>query len=129
MALIDDLTRQITAEVHRALDQAIRQAVQNYVVGNARDEESTTLSTSPSRGTRARTKGTRRANSPKSRGDRTRTIIDAVSRLGEASIEDVAEFTGLDKRGVGSSLHYLAVAGKLKHAGGGKYKTRARASY
>jgi hypothetical protein len=30
--------------------------------------------------------------------------------------------TGLDKRGVGSSLHYLAAAGKLKHAGVGRYK-------
>ena len=128
MALIDDLTRQITTEVHRALDQAIRQAIENYVVGDGRHEEPMTPSAATSRGVRGRGKGTSRSKSPKARQDRTRTIINAVSRLGEASIEDVAEFTGLDKRGIGSSLHYLAVAGKLKQTGAGKYRARARVS-
>jgi predicted HTH transcriptional regulator len=129
MALIDDLTRQITAEVHRALDRAIRQAIENCVVGNGHQEEPMTVSSRTSRGVRGRGKGTSRSKSPKARQDRTRTIINAVSRLGEASIEDVAEFTGLDKRGIGSSLHYLAVAGKLKQIGDGRYKARARASF
>jgi predicted transcriptional regulator len=127
MALIDDLTRQITAEVHRAIDQAIRQAIENYVVGDRRRDQPA-LTSQSSRSTRGR-KGIRRTKSPQTREDRTRTIIKAVSQLGEASIDDVAEYTGLDKRGVGSSLHYLAVAGKLKHAAGGKYKTRSRAAY
>jgi predicted HTH transcriptional regulator len=123
MALIDDLTRQISTEVHRALDQVIRQAVEHYIVGNERPDDRMTLPSETSRGTKSRGKETRRSRSIKNREVRTRTIIDAVSQIGEASIEDVAELTGLDKRGVGSSLHYLAAAGKLKHAGGGKYKT------
>ena len=42
--------------------------------------------------------------------------------LADASVEDVARVTGLDKRGVGSSLYYLAAAGKLKQTGAGRYK-------
>src|SRR5215475_970291 len=72
----------------------------------------------------------RRARSAKAlRENRNQTIINVVAKLGEASIEDVARATGLDKRGVGSSLHYLAVAGRLRHAGTGKYRaTRTRAA-
>src|SRR5437867_2510346 len=102
MALIDELTQRITAELHRTLDQAIRQAVESYVVGDGRQG--------------------RRTKPTQPREKRSRTIIDAVMKLGEASVEDVARVTGLDKRGVGSSLHYLAAAGKLKHARAGKYK-------
>jgi len=120
MSLIDELTRRIASELHRTLDQAIRQAVEHYVIGNGE----------PSASTRRRGRPGRRASTARtSRENRNRTIISAVTKLGEASIEDVAKATGLDKRGIGSSLHYLAAAGKLKHAGPGRYRAgRARAA-
>jgi hypothetical protein len=115
MALIDELSLRIATELHRRLDEVVREAVENFVVGN---HENTTVNGSVQRRGRPR-----RAKSAKtSRENRSRTIIDAVARLGEASVDDVARATGLDKRGVGSSLHYLAVAGKLRHAGAGKYR-------
>jgi DNA-binding IclR family transcriptional regulator len=114
MPLVDELTRRIATELHRTLDQAIRQAVEDYVIGN----------NTPSAGVRRRGRPGRRASASRaSRENRNRTIISAVAKLGEASIEDVAKATGLDKRGVGSSLHYLAAAGRLKHAGSKKYRT------
>ena len=121
MALIDDLTQQITAELHRTIDECIRQAVEKYVVGNGgyrRQSASVERLSRQTRRGRSARKGTSRA----SRESRSRTIIGAVARLGEASIADVARVTGLDKRGVGSSLHYLAAAGKLKQTGAGRYK-------
>jgi hypothetical protein len=33
MALIDELTQRIATELHRTLDEAVGQAVENYVVG------------------------------------------------------------------------------------------------
>ena len=127
MALIDDLTRSITAELHRTLDQAIRKAVVSYVVGNGQNARSAGSSAEESYRPGRRGRPPRRKPAKTSRENRSRTIIDAVAKLGEASIEDVARVTGMDKRGVGSSLHYLAEAGKLKHLGTGKYKAgRAR---
>lgn len=117
MALIDELTQRIAAELHRQLDEVVRHAVESYVVGNGSDETGSVPKTErrgrPRRSTSAKT----------SRENRSQTIINAVAKLGEASIEDVAKATGLDKRGVGSSLHYLAAAGKLRQAGVGKYRT------
>jgi len=123
MALIDELTQRIATELHRTLDEAVRQAVENYVIGE--QHIPTPAASVPRRGRPAR-----RARSAKAlRENRNRTIIDVVAKLGEASIDDVAKATGLDKRGVGSSLHYLAVAGRLRHAGAGKYRaTRTRAA-
>ena len=120
MSLIDELTRRIATELHRTLDQVIRHAVEDYVIGNNK----------PVASARRRGRPGRRASMARtSRENRSRTIISAVAKLGEASIEDVAKVTGLDKRGVGSSLHYLAEAGKLKHAGSGKYRAgRMRAA-
>jgi len=115
MALIDELSLRIATELHRRLDEVVREAVENFVVGN---HENTTVNGSVHRRGRPR-----RAKSAKTtRENRSRTIIDAVARLGEASVDDVAKATRLDKRGVGSSLHYLAVAGKLRHLGAGKYR-------
>jgi hypothetical protein len=115
MALIDELSLRIATELHRKLDAAVREAVEAYVVGN---HEKTTVSGNGHRRGRPR-----RANSArKSRENRNRIIIAAVAKLGEASVGDVAKATGLDKRGVGSSLHYLAEAGKLRHSGAGKYQ-------
>jgi hypothetical protein len=125
MALIDELTERITAELHRTLDQCIRQAVESYVIGDGNlTNHQTDIARFPGNNRRTRrTQQARRGRADKStRERRSRTIIDAVVKLGEASIEDVARATGLDKRGVGSSLHYLAAAGKLKQVGSGKYK-------
>jgi len=122
MAFIDDLTHRITTEVHETLDRAIRQAIQNYLIGEGRATRSSVaaLSRTPSR--RA-ARGT--GNSAKAARDgRNQIIIDAVSRLGEATIEDVSKATGLDKRGVGSSLYYLAKNGQLKRAGQDRYKVK-----
>jgi hypothetical protein len=123
MALIDELTQRIATELHRKLDAAVREAVEDYVVG---EQHTPTRVASVQR----RGRPARRARSAKAlRENRNRTIIDVVSKLGEASIDEVAKATGLDKRGVGSSLHYLAVAGRLRHAGAGKYRaTRKRAA-
>src|SRR5689334_24427703 len=106
MALVDDLTQRIATELHRKLDDAIREAVESYVVGDGQHPAVTAHN--GRRGRHARRGKTARA----SRENRSQTIINAVAKLGEASIEDVAKATGLDKRGVGSSLHYLAEAGK-----------------
>jgi hypothetical protein len=115
MALIDELTLRIATELHRKLDEVVREAVESYVVGNR--PNSTVNATLKRRGR------PRRSQSAKaSRENRSETIINAVTKLGEASVEDVARATGLDKRGVGSSLHYLAEAGKLRHAGAGIYR-------
>ena len=115
MALIDELTLRIATELHRKLDEVVREAVVSYVVGNGQPP---TVNATPKRRGRPR-----RAQSAKSsRENRSLNIINAVTKLGEASVEDVARATGLDKRGVGSSLHYLAVAGKLRHLGAGKYR-------
>jgi hypothetical protein len=115
MALIDELTLRIATELHRKLDEVVREAVVSFVVGNGHPP--TVNATLKRRGR------PRRAQSAKaSRENRSLNIINAVTRLGEASVEDVARATGLDKRGVGSSLHYLAEAGKLRHAGAGKYR-------
>jgi len=116
MALIDDLTERIASELHRKLDEAIREAVESYVVGD--DHTPGAIAHHGRRGRIARHGRSAKA----SRENRSQTIINAVAKLGEASIEDVAKATGLDKRGVGSSLHYLAEAGKLRHAGAGKYR-------
>src|SRR5439155_17712237 len=114
MALIDELTQRITAELHRTLDQCIRQAVESYVVGD-HDQTKQPASVSSFPQPKRRGRPARRQKSNKtSREDRSRTIINAVAKLGEASVEEVARMTGMDKRVVGSSLHYLAVAGKLK---------------
>ena len=123
MALIDELTQRIATELHRTLDEAVRQAVENYVVGEQHIP-------TPAASMQRRGRPARRAGSAKAlRENRNRTIINVVAKLGEASIDDVAKATGLDKRGVGSSLHYLAVAGRLRHAGTGKYRaTRTRAA-
>jgi hypothetical protein len=123
MALIDELTQRIATELHRKLDAAVREAVENYVVG----EQHTPT---PVASVQRRGRPARRARSAKAlRENRNRTIIDVVAKLGEASIDDVAKATGLDKRGVGSSLHYLAVAGRLRHAAAGKYRAaRTRAA-
>ena len=123
MALIDELTQRIATELHRTLDEAVRQAVENYVIGEQHIP-------TPAASVQRRGRPARRARSAKAlRENRNRTIIDVVAKLGEASIDDVAKATGLDKRGVGSSLHYLAVAGRLRHAGAGKYRaTRTRAA-
>src|SRR5262245_66311105 len=121
MALIDDLTQQITAELHRTIDECIREAVEKYVVGDGRyHRQPASVERFPRRMRRGRSgrKGTSRA----SRESRSRTIIGAVAKLGEASVEDVARVTGLDKRGVGSSLYYLAAAGTLKHMRAGRYR-------
>src|SRR2546423_424874 len=126
MALVDELTRRITLELHRTLDQAIRHAVESYIIGDGHDRMSATSSEErfpqQKRRRRGRRAGRRMKTAKASRENRSRTIIDAVAKLGEASIEDVARMTGLDKRGVGSSLHYLAAAGKLKQAASGRYK-------
>lgn len=116
MALIDELTRRIAAELHRNLDQAVREAVEHYVVGDR--EEQTPRDELAARRGRPRHDQSART----SRENRSQIIIDAVAKLGSATVEDVANETGLDKRGVGSSLHYLAEAGKLRHAGAGKYR-------
>lgn len=116
MALIDELTQRIAAELHRQLDEAVRHAVENYVVGNASGPKV------PVPGAERQRRQRRRVSAKASRENRSQTIIDAVAKLGEATIEDVAKATGLDKRGVGSSLHYLAAAGRLRHAGAGKYR-------
>ena len=116
MALIDELTQRIAAELHRQLDEAVRHAVESYVVGNGSDQ------TAPVPRAERRGRPRRSTSAKTSRENRSRTIIDAVAKLGEATIADVARATGLDKRGVGSSLHYLAAAGKLRHAGMGKYR-------
>ncbi|HEY2379548.1 MAG TPA: hypothetical protein VGK48_00080 [Terriglobia bacterium] len=121
MALIDELTQRIAAELHSHLDEVVRHAIESYVVGNGSDQ------TVPIPRTERRGRPRRATSAKRSRENRSRTIIDAVAKLGEATIEDVAKATGLDKRGVGSSLHYLAAAGKLRHAGVGKYRT-ARAA-
>jgi hypothetical protein len=118
MALIDELTQRIAAELHRKLDETIREAVEDYVVGEHHTP-------APVADIHRRARPGRRAKSTgTSREKRNQTIINAVAKLGEASIDDVARETGLDKRGVGSSLHYLAVAGKLRHARAGKYRAR-----
>ena len=121
MALIDDLTQQITSELHRTIDECIRQAVEKYVVGDGGyRRQPASVDRLPRRMRRGRSarKGTSRA----SRESRSRTIIGAVAKLGEASVEDVARVTGLDNRGVGSSLYYLAAAGKLKKTGAGRFR-------
>src|SRR5215471_2935340 len=112
MALIDELTQRIATELHRTLDEAVRQAVENYVIGEQHIP-------TPAAPVQRRGRPARRARSAKAlRENRNRTIIDVVAKA-----------TGLDKRGVGSSLHYLAVAGRLRHAGAGKYRaTRTRAA-
>jgi len=117
------LTQRIATELHRKLGAAVREAVENYVVG----EQHTPI---PVASVQRRRRPARRARSAKAlRENRNRTIIDVIAKLSEASIDDVARATGLDKRGVGSSLHYLAVAGRLRHAGAGKYRaTRSRAA-
>src|SRR5215813_7962736 len=122
MALIDELTQRIATELHRTLDEAVRQAVETYVVGERHIPSAASV--------QKRGRSARRARSAKVvRENRNQTIIGVVAKLGEASIEDVAKATGLDKRGVGSSLHYLAAAGRLRHAGAGKYRTtRTRAA-
>jgi len=126
MALIDELTRRITAELHRTLDQCIRQAVESYVVGDVNREIQPTSGRSQTNGRRGRPR--RRAKpSRKSPQDRNRMIMDAVAKVGEATVADVARLTGLDKRGVGSSLYYLAAAGRIKQAKDGKYKISASA--
>jgi len=101
----------------------VGQAVENYVVGERHIP-------TPAASAQRRGRPGRRARSAIAlRENRNRTIIDVVAKLGEASIDDAARATGLDKRGVGSSLHYLAVAGRLRHAGAGKYRaTRTRAA-
>jgi len=121
MALIDDLTQQITTELHRTIDECIREAIEKYVVGDGRyHKRLASVERFPRRMRRGQSarKGTSRA----SRESRSRTILGVVAKLGEASVEDVARATGLDKRGVGSSLYYLAAAGKLKQTGAGRYK-------
>jgi predicted HTH transcriptional regulator len=120
MALIDELTQRISAELHRQLDETVRHAIESYVVGDGSGQ------TVPVRRTGGRRRQRRAKSASISRENRSQTIIDAVAKLGAATIEEVARATGLDKRGVGSSLHYLAAAGRLRHAGSGKYRiTRA----
>ena len=114
MALIDELSLRIATELHRKLDEAVREAVESSVVGNG------THAVSASAQRRGRPRQIKSAAT--SREKRSRIIIDAVAKLGEATVEEVARATGLDKRGVGSSLHYLAESGKLRHAGAGKYR-------
>lgn len=121
MALIDELTQRITTELHRTLDECIRQAVESYVIGDS--PQKSRPAAGPRHATNGRRAGAaRKANARKVPADRSRTIIEAVNKLGEASIEDVARVTGLDKRGVGSSLYYLSEAGKIRRAGSGRYK-------
>jgi hypothetical protein len=121
MALIDELTQRISAEVYRTLDECIRHAVESYLLGDSKQRKQPAAIqrfARPGRRGQAPRKGSART----SRQNRSRTIINAVSKLGEATIEDVARATGLDKRGVGSSLYYLAEAGKLRNMGAGRYK-------
>ena len=120
MSFIDELTRRVSAAVQQNLDQAIRKAIEDYVVG--RDEKAS-RATDGSAGKR------RRANSVKqgsrttgpAREKRNKLIVEAVSRIGEVTVEDVAAATGLDRRGVGSSLYYLSRAGNLKRTECGTY--------
>jgi predicted HTH transcriptional regulator len=122
MALIDELTQRITAELHRTLDQCIRQAVESYVVGDTDHKDRAAMVAHFSKNGRHGRSMRRSKRGKTTHEDRSRSIIDAVAKLGEATIEDVAKLTGLDKRGVGSSLHYLAAAGKLRQVRPGKYK-------
>jgi hypothetical protein len=121
MSFIDELTRRISTEVQRNLDSAIRDAIEAYIVGP--DEGS--------RGVSAATPGKRRRRNSTRQGSRTagdarakrnKLIIDAVTKIGTATVEDVAAKTGLDKRGVGSSLYYLSQAGNLRRTKKGTYK-------
>jgi|SRR5579883_2455339 len=97
MAMIDEMSEGITKELERNLQQLVRSTIEKYLIGG-------------------------KTNGNGTRESRNRIIIEAVAKHGQANVDDVARATGLDKRGVGSSLHYLAAAGKLKHAGAGRYK-------
>jgi hypothetical protein len=112
VTLIDELSQRIATELHHTLEQGIRQAIEKYFVGDVK-----AINGAGSNG-----HGPRRSQPAMDQETRRRAIMEAVQKFGEASVDDVARVTGLDKRGVGSSLHYLAAAGKLKHAGARKYK-------
>ena len=116
MSFIDELTRRISTEVQRTLDSAIRNAIEAFIVG----EGTPGGPTAPTPKRRSTKKGSRTAGA--ARAQRNKLIIDAVAKIGEATVEDVAGKTGLDKRGVGSSLYYLSQAGNLRRTKSGTYK-------
>ena len=118
MALIDDLTKRISSELEKSLNQAIRSVLENYFIGG----RSTIAAPAQPAKTGRRRRGRRGRSAKSARAARNQKIIDVVAKLGEASIEQVAKETGLDKRGVGSSLYYLSQSGRLKNAGKDKYK-------
>lgn len=124
MSFIDELTRRISAELRGNLEQAIRHAIEGYFIGEGR------LGRGASPRTRRRGRpglgGRKKRTAQALRERRDRVIIDAVSQLGEGTIEDVARITGLDKRGVGSSLYYLSRSGRLTRTRGGKYRVRKK---
>ena len=103
--------------MQRTLDSAIRNAIEAYIVGS--DEGTPSGATAPTRKRRSTKKGSRTAGA--ARAQRNKLIIDAVAKIGEATVEDVPGKTGLDKRGVGSSLYYLSQAGNLRRAKSGTY--------
>lgn len=111
MPLVDDLSRRISNEIQGTLQDAIRKVLAEYFVGQGSASASTRKSP-PRRGVSAKS----------AREARNQKILEVVSQLGEASIEKVSEQTGLDKRGVGSSLYYLSEAGRLKRTASGSYK-------
>ena len=97
MSFIDELTRRISTEVQRTLDSAIRNAIEAYIVGEG-TPGGATAPTGKRRSTKTK-KGSRTAGA--ARAQRNKLIIDAVAKIGEATVEDVAGKTGLDKRGRG----------------------------
>lgn len=111
MPLVDDLSKRISSEIQGTLQDAIRKVLAEYFVGQG----------SAAAGVRkASSRGGVSAKS--AREARNLKILEVVDQLGEASIETVSEHTGLDKRGVGSSLYYLSEAGRLKRTSSGNYK-------
>jgi hypothetical protein len=72
MALIDELSLRIATELHRRLDEAVREAVESSVVGNGTH---TVSASAQRRGRRRQIK-----SAATSREKRSRIIIDAVAK-------------------------------------------------
>jgi hypothetical protein len=123
MSLIDDLTQELLNAVTRDLRPTIERAVKHFLLGN-HDKTPNSHRVIRKKGTKkkkVRKKG--RKASIRDQENREKVILAAVQYLGSKSnIETVAKRTGFDKRGVGSSLHYLSVQRKIKKVGNGRYR-------
>ena len=129
MALVEELSDKITRMLMLVIEPAIKEAVQSCIVGQKPQTEETISGQRPKSnrlsGVKKRTRIRKKKRSAlanfSDKDARNAGIVAVVERLGKADIDVVAKKTGLDRRGIGSSLHHLSVAGKLNKGKNGFY--------